>query len=323
MKYPLVYFLILASLFATSCKQNKQATSKETIKTQTTDSLNSHVWGIKQDRNGKIWFATSDGVYRFDGTSFTSISDKLIPEPVFSVFEDSKGNFWFGSYGSGAYYYDGKSFQNFTTKDGLANNSVMPIYEDKDGIIWLGTAGGVSRYDGKSFQSFTTKDGLSNNDVHAIVQDNTGKMWFANRRDMNIYDGRTFTALKDKSGKTFRNVWSMIKDKKGNIWFGADGLWRYDGKAFSQIDQIGAGVIIEDAKGNILTSIGDPISLYNEQTLSDKNPQVTIIKTKYEGRRNLPFGLLAANDGSIWIGSERYNYDGKTLTEFKNKAVQK
>ncbi|UYQ95011.1 hypothetical protein MKQ68_07875 [Chitinophaga horti] len=190
----------------------------------------------------------------------------------------------------------------------------MPIYEDKAGIIWLGTGGGVSRYDGKSFRNFTTRDGLTNNDVHAIVQDETGKIWFGTRGDITIYDGKTFTTLTDKDGKTFRNVWAMIKDKKDNIWFGADGLGRYDGSAFTQIDQMGAGVIIQDKKGNVLTSIGGPIFLYDEQSLSDKKPHVTVIKTKYEGRRNLPFGMLRANDGSIWIGVDRYSYDGKTLT---------
>lgn len=310
------------STFFTSCGQNKTTSPKENIKPETTDTLTSNVWGIRQDRNGKIWFATSDGVFRFDGKSYTKVSSQLVSEPFFSVFEDRKGNFWFGTYGSGIFYYDGKSFQNFTTKEGLAHNSVMPIYEDKDGIIWFGTGGGVSRYDGKSFRNFTTSDGLTNNDVHAIVQDKTGRIWFGTRGDITVYDGKTFTTLKDKDGKTFHNVWSMIKDKKGNIWFGTDGLWRYDGNDFTQIDQMGAGVIIDDEKGNILTSIGGPIYRYDEQSLSDKNPHQTVIKTKGEGRRNLPFGLLAANDGSIWIGSDRYSYDGKTLTPFKSKEGQ-
>ena len=323
-KYFPVYTLFLMLVFLTSCGgQNKTDPPKENIKSEIKDSITTNVWDIKQDRNGNIWFAASDGVYRYNGKSFTNITGKLISVPIFSILEDRKGNFWFGTYGSGAYYYDGKSFQNFTTRDGLANNSVMPIYEDKAGIIWFGTGGGVSRYDGKSFRNFTTSDGLTNNDVHAIVQDKTGKIWFGTRGDITIYDGKTFTTLTDKDGKTFRNVWAIIKDKKDNIWFGADGLWRYDGSAFTQIDQTGAGVIIKDKKGKVLTSIGGPILRYDEQSLSDKNPHVTVIKTKYEGRRNLPFGMLGANDGSIWIGSDRYRYDGKTLMDFKSAAGQK
>ena len=340
MKYAHVYALFLMFVFHISCGQNQTNVPKDNIKSETTDTLTSDIWDIKQDRNGNIWFAASDGVFRYDGKSFTKITGKLISKPFFSVLEDRKGNFWFGTYGSGAYYYDGKSFQNFTTREGLAHNSVMPVYEDEAGIIWLGTGGGVSRYDGKSFRNFTTSDGLTNNDVHAIVQDKTGKIWFGTRGDISIYDarlpdgqGKTFTPLTDKDGKTFRNVWAIIKDKKGNIWFGDnDGLWRYDGSAFTQIDQTGAGVIIEDKKGNVLTSIGGSIFRYDEQSLSDKKPYVTVIKTKYEGRRNLPFGMLWANDGSIWIGSDRYRYDarlndgvgqGKTLTDFKSKENQK
>jgi len=323
MKYIHLYTLFLMLVFHTSCGQNQTNVSKDNITPETTDTLTSNIWDIKQDRNGNIWFAAGDGVFRYDGKSFTKITGKLISGPFCSVLEDRKGNFWFGTFGSGVYYYDGKSFQNFTTREGLVNNSVVPIYEDKAGIIWLGTGGGVSRYDGKSFQNFTTSDGLTNNDVHAIVQDKTGKIWIGTRGDISIYDGKKFTTLTDKDGKVFRNVWSIIKDKKDNIWFGADGLWRYDGSAFTQIDQTGAGVIIEDKKGNLLTSIGGPIFRYDEQSLSNKKPYATVIETKYEGRRNLPFGMLWANDGSIWIGNNRYRYDGKTLTDFKSAAGQK
>jgi ligand-binding sensor domain-containing protein len=365
MKHIHVYALVLMSVLLTSYGQSKTDRSKENINPiaigyKSKDPVTSYVWDIEQDRKGNIWFATSDGVFRYDarlparagsdgndgvgqGKSFTNITGKLISKPVFSIFEDRKGNFWFGTYGAGVFYYDGKSlptgqagFQNFTTKDGLASNSVMPIYEDKDGIIWLGTGGGVSRYDpsatlrtgSKSFQNFTTSGGLTNNDVHAIVQDKAGKIWFGTRREISIYDarlpaGKRFTTLTDKHGKTFTNVWSMVKDKKGNIWFGADGLWRYDGRAFTKINETGSGVIVQDKEGNILAGSGGSIFRYDQQTLSDKKPHVTEIKTNAErgALHNLPFGILGANDGSIWFSSPGgvSRYDGKTITEFTVK----
>jgi ligand-binding sensor domain-containing protein len=50
---------------------------------------------------------------------------------------------------------DGKTFKNFTTKDGLVNDSVKSILEDKNGNVWFGTRGfGLSRYDGNTFNSF-------------------------------------------------------------------------------------------------------------------------------------------------------------------------
>jgi len=73
--------------------------------------------------------------------------------------QDKIGNLWFGSNG-GVSKYDGKSFTNFTIKEGLSNNYVFSILEDKSGNLWFGTdGGGVLKYNGKSFINFTEKDG--------------------------------------------------------------------------------------------------------------------------------------------------------------------
>src|SRR5471030_2804482 len=183
MKYTHVYALFLMFVFNTSCKgQNKTDLPKDNIKSETKDVVTSSgpnriTRNIIQDRKGNIWIAAFDGIFKYDGKSFTNITNKVSSARFFSVLEDRKGNLWFGSIGSGVYYYDGKSFQNFTTRDGLAENSVTCIYEDKAGNIWFG----ASRFDGRSFRNFTKKDGLSNNDVNAVIEDKTGKFWFATR----------------------------------------------------------------------------------------------------------------------------------------------
>ncbi len=297
---------------------------------------------VRKARNGDILIASWLAVFRYDGTSFTNLTGKII-SPRFASFwdvlEDRKGNLWFASLLSGVYYYTsaslragGKSFQNFTTKDGLPSNGVKKIYEDKAGNIWFATVGGASCYDGKSFRNFTTKDGLSDNDINSIMEDKTGKLWFGTRGDACFYDGKTITVLKN-NGKAFKNVWSIIEDKKGSIWFGdVDGLWRYDPSAalrtgsgtFTNVSQRGAYAIIEDTKGNIWTT-GEvnpqvwALSRYDAKSLYNKMPAVTEIKS---GGRMEFLGILEANDGSIWYGSAGpesgvHRYDGKTTTHFK------
>ncbi len=152
---------------------------------------------ILQDRKGSIWLATWEGIIRYDGKSFTNVTNKesLRRFRAFCVLEDRKGNIWFGTIGAGVYRYDGKVFTNFTTKDGLVNDRVGCIYEDKAGNVWFGTDGGASRYDGKSFRNFTTKEGLPNNDINTIVEDNTGKFWFGTSGDTCSYDGKTFITI--------------------------------------------------------------------------------------------------------------------------------
>jgi len=371
MKYTHVYILFLAFVFYTSCKgQVKTDLQKENTRSETKNIVTSPgpKWitrNLIQDRKGNIWMAAFDGIFRYDarlpdgqGKSFTNITGKVTSARFFSVLEDSKGNFWFGSIGSGVYCYDGKSlpagqagFKNFTTKEGLAGNNVTCIYEDKAGNIWFGTEGGASRYDGKAFRNFTTKDGLSDNDVNTIVEDKTGKFWFGTRGNACVYDarlpdgqGKTFAAF-SHNGKPFTNVRSIIEDKKGNIWLGGnDGLWCYNGSTFTNFTQKFVGDIIEDKKGNIWTSsesansparVGSEtgniqawaLSRYDEKTLFNKKPTVTEVTNK-----GMIFGILEANDGSIWFGAFDgvHRYDGRlpdgqgsTITGFNGKEVGK
>ena len=337
MKYVFIYTLFLMSVFHSSCGQNQTnpphdntrvGYSESQLKEADTSKVPmGMVRNVKQARNGDILIASYLGVFRYDGTSFTNLTNKIISARFASfwdVLEDRKGNLWFASRDSGVYYYDGKSFQHFTTSEGLADNGVRSIYEDKAGNIWFGTGGGVSRYDGKSFQNFTTNEGLSHNDLTTIMEDKTGKLWFGTRGEPCFYDGKTFTVLKNKDGKAFNNVWSIIEDKKGNIWFGdVDGLWRYDGSTFTNVSQRKAYGIIEDRKGNIWTT-GEvspkiwALSLYDQKSLYNKKPTVTEIKS---GGFMEFMGILEAKDGSIWFGGAGgvYRYDGKTITDFKSK----
>jgi streptogramin lyase len=361
--YSLIIMLAAVVNFAVT-PQKKIGTQNavETKDVSTSHAPKGIVRNIKQDRKGNIWITSWEGVFKYDGKSFTNITSKVSSARFFSVLEDRKGNFWFASIGSGVYYYDGKSFKNFTTRDGLANDRVTNIYEDKTGNIWFGTENGASRYDGKSFRNFkmneappvtpadsvytgpasvhTVADSVHisayqkpipeiswmHNDVNAIIEDKTGKLWFGTRGYASVYDGKTFTTITNKDGKPFTNVRSIIKDKKGDIWLGGyDGLWRYDGKTFTNFTQKFVGYIYEDKKGNIWTS--SESSNAGTWVLSRYEKTLTDKKPRVTEITNKPmiFGILEDNKGNIWFGGFDgvYRYDGKAITYFKSAASQK
>ncbi|NRF40233.1 histidine kinase [Pedobacter sp. LMG 31643] len=307
--------------------------TKHNIKSETKDTVTSYgppgqVRNKKNGSNGIILIASWQGIFRYDGKSFTNLTSKIGPHRFWDVLEDRRGNLWIASNTSGVYYYDGKSFQHFTTNEGLVDNRVMSIHEDKAGIIWFGTMGSLSRYDGKSFRNFTSKEGLPNSNIFTVMDDKTGKLWIGTSGKAFVYDGKAFTTLTNK-GKAFNNVWSIIEDKKGNIWLGADGLWRYDGTTFTKVSQRGVYAIIEDKKGNIWTTgVVNPnglgvwaLSRYDVKTLNNKKPAVTEISS---GEAGAFLAIREANDGSIWIGASDgvYRYDGKTIMDFKSKDGQ-
>ena len=167
--------------------------------------------------------------------------------------------------------------------------------------------------------------------VNDIIEDKTGKFWFGTRGNTFVYDGKVFTVL-THDGKPFTNVRTIIEDKKGNIWLGgSNGLWRYNGSTFTNVTENFVGYIYEDKNGNIWTSsardIGErwALSRYDEKSLNNEKPTVTVIQSKYEDNRGMIFGILEAYDGIIWFGALDgvYRYDGNTITDFKDKEVQK
>jgi streptogramin lyase len=313
MKQVTLSALFLLFIFCTSSKgQTKTGLPTAVI---TSHGPKTSVRIIRLDRKGNIWLASNEGIIRYDGRSFINITGELNSGRFLALLEDRKGNLWFGTYSSGVYYYDGKSLQHFTAKEGLVSDQVNTIYEDKAGNIWFGGNGGVSHYDGQSFRNFKTEAGL---DVMTIFEDQTGRFWFGTRGNTFVYDGKTF-AVSTFNGNSFTDVWSIIEDSKGNTWLGGgDGLWRYDGNEFRNFTENPVRYVYEDKKGNIWTSGFNnnrkfAISRYDERSLSNKKPGVTEIAQSL----NL-FGILEVNDGSIWFGAFDgvYRYDGNTIKNF-------
>jgi ligand-binding sensor domain-containing protein len=86
-------------------------------------------------------------------------------------------------------------YTRLTVEDGLSNNSVQCILQDKSSIVWIGTNGGLNRYDGSTFiqYSILTKPSLSNNVVTALMEDEKGFIWIGTENGLNILDPFTNT----------------------------------------------------------------------------------------------------------------------------------
>ena len=211
------------------------------------------VWTMLQDKTGKIWFGTGEGVYCYDGKTFTRFLDdsrvvnkeQLHMKMIDDMLENKDGNIWFASGmppgGEGICRYDGKSITNF--KPG-GETWFRFIEEDKNGNIWLGGRhGGNFIYDGKTFLNFKEKAGIGN----PILADKAGNIWFTGEENGKMetvdgiwrYDGKTFQnfTVNDGLGKYF--TWCMLEDKAGSIWIGTRNteLYKYDGKTFTRYSE--------------------------------------------------------------------------------------
>lgn len=117
---------------------------------------------------------------------------------------------------------------------GLSNNFVRCIYQDKNGFMWFGTYDGLNRYDGYEFKifrnNFKSNQSLINNWINAINEDAKGNLWIGTRQGACVYhslSNRFSPLYYYTSAKKTEQLNSVIRDieadKQGNMFVGATG----------------------------------------------------------------------------------------------------
>ncbi|HVR35381.1 MAG TPA: two-component regulator propeller domain-containing protein [Methylomirabilota bacterium] len=155
--------------------------------------------------------------------------------------------------------WNGKEFQTFTDKDGLAStNQTTAIFTDNDGVVWFGTDRGASRWDGQSFTTLTTTNGLPDNNVYEITQSRDGTLWFGTGDGVARMEGTNFITLTTADGLVANAVVEILEGSDDAMWFATpSGVSRWDGSNFvnyTSADGLPASRVFcmaEDRKGRI------------------------------------------------------------------------
>jgi len=238
-------------------------------------------------------------------------------------YADDKGRLWFGTYGGGVSYYDGKSMINLTTVQGLSKNTIYSIIEDRNGRFWFGTDGnGVDCYNGKKITNYSIHQGLANNVVRVLLQDKSGRIWIGTDRGVNCYDGKSFKRYSTGKGILSHGVRSICEDKNNNLWFGTNGggVCCYNGKSFvsySKTDGLADNRVLsiaEDNAGNMWFGTNKGVSSFNGKSFIN-------YPVNNEIADNDVYKIIKDNKGNIWFGSLGngvYCYDGRSFTHYTN-----
>lgn len=244
-----------------------------------------------------------------DTTKTVGISNTSDPSSdiVSAALKDKKGNIWFAASGRGVYRYDGKSFVNFTQKDGLSSNDVSCIYEDNTGKLWFGTNVGVCHYDGKTFTIFPIFDSSNGNSnfqipkhIVSILQDRTGNFWFVTLHSgVYRYDGKLFTNF-----LSHEVLVCILEDKAGNIWVGSwshGGVYCYNGNSFTHFNGLSDDMIkclLEDKEGNIwIGTRARGVDRYDGKTITNFSEQEGLCSNNVSC-------IFEDKNGHIWFGSD-------------------
>ncbi len=196
---------------------NKYDPKTETFHTYLKELVNEWVYGLDVDSQQRIWIGTEGGVNMFDGKTWStwthadglgakneqglSVStntglgtrsrhdlsilsmdqETYNPNYIFSLLVAKDDGVWAGTWGGGVSHFDGKVWENYSTKNGLAGNIVYSVAQDEKGGMWFGTNAGLSYFDGKDWYTFTRSDGLLDNNIYAVTPAGQNHVWVGSR----------------------------------------------------------------------------------------------------------------------------------------------
>ncbi len=207
-------------------------------------------WFIRTDSQGILWFGSGlNGVFRFDGTSWTNYNTDNSPLPgnyIRDIAFDSHGNVWIGS-DKGLVRFDRK--ENWTLYN--TDNSEIPydtfatLEFDSEDVLWLG-GGGLTRFDGTSWTSYNRDNsGISSNRIMDICEDDEGNLWLGTSPGGLVkYDRKDEWKVYDQSnsGIARDNVYAVTVDSHGNKWMGHNlsglSVFREGGIVFTDKDSV-------------------------------------------------------------------------------------
>lgn len=221
------------------------------------------VTAIYEDSSGALWVGTTDGLNAFDPVTerFTRYHhDPADPHSlshgrITTISEDHTGTVWIGTGSQFEPEVGGLNAFDRTTgrfvrylhdprdRRSLSNNHVKSIYEDRSGILWIGTDGGLNAFERatNTFAGYYSDPSdvrsLGGDSIIAIYQDRSGSLWFgSDGRGVSKYTqhGEKFVRYQydplDPNSLSGSKVGAIYEDHTGVLWIGIHngGLNRFD-----------------------------------------------------------------------------------------------
>ncbi|CAM4055972.1 two-component regulator propeller domain-containing protein [Pseudoalteromonas byunsanensis] len=200
---------------------------------------NPQIYAVARDPQGFMWFASADGVMRYDGYQFVTYKnepsrpDSLSANSVATILFDSQGRMWAGTWGGGLNLLQGEqSFVHFRhdpkRADSLGSDKIQSLFESQDGTLWVGTNGGGLNQlmdEQGTFKRFIFSEQVSDfdgkNRVWSIAEDISGAIWLGTSHGLHKLDRQTgqFLSFDMNSSELDHNEVRQVSfDAQGRMW---------------------------------------------------------------------------------------------------------
>ncbi|MBC8094941.1 MAG: ATP-binding protein [Akkermansiaceae bacterium] len=215
------------------------------------------------------------------------------------------------SVGSEALNY---TFRSWQAQDGLSQNTVTAVLQSRDGYVWAGTYGGLTRFDGVSFTTFDDNNTpeLRNSRITCLYEARDGAMWIGHESgEVTRYSGGQFEPIPIKANWVGTRIMSICEDAAGDVWlFNGDGLLARlrDGLVLSPESGRAPKLssMVSSTKGDLWVAREGRISLL-------EGTKLTPLPFRESDTNVGTIGMGASRDGGLWVVTEGRlrKWDGK------------
>lgn len=181
---------------------------------------------IYVDSEGRTWFAPAEGgLYWMKDGRVGSVKQAGLEQDVVYSIDGGKDDLWIGRQRGGLthlrFKHDRFTAETYTEREGLAQNSVYVVHENRDGTVWAGTvSGGLSWSSNGSFKTYTTANGLASNAISTILEGSDGTMWFGTPNGLNALSKGQWRSYTSRNDLPPGDVTCLLEAPAGVLWIG-------------------------------------------------------------------------------------------------------
>ncbi len=274
------------------------------------------ILAIAVDRNGGVWFGTSDSLVLWRDGVFRIVGEMegMPSKQILALTVDSAGAVWAAVLGEGVMKWNGSRFEK--PGSGARPADAYSLTADSEGSVWAGYGNGeVWQWKGDAWKKFAVADGLPNARFTAIAVDDHDRVWVGSQ-GKGIYrkEGDRFVSIAGENESEAQTVRALLVDRHGAIWAGSatGGLSRYTKRVVEFVEvaapvgMAGVSTATQDASGKIW------LITYSAGIQTLEGGKLTKVESPAIPRGFLAYCGIAESNGTVWAGGEQL------LLEFRN-----
>jgi len=302
-------FLGLWASFANAASMDEKPLATYSREVWTTrDGLpHNQVNAIAQTREGYLWFATWEGIVRYNGQEFRTFGRQNVPEikdnGIRSVSVGHSGNLILGTSRGGVSVLRGEKWQNYTTANGLSQDETMAAIEDRAGRIWVATeSAGLNRISNGQVRVFNHKDGMPDGVLYTLTEDGNGAVWVGTREGLVRVEGERVQLFGRAQGLPDGAIYSVQPAPQGGmyvgtqhgVYVGENGRFKILAKDFP--DEAIPSLQV-DGNGELwIGTVNRGLMRYGQNGLE-------VFDTQSGLPNNRVASLFSDREGGIWVGT--------------------